>query len=72
MEIVNTDIKWHSLKEQIEFPKILEKENLDLVHFPYFSVPIFYNKPFVVTIHDLIIHHFSPGNLQLFFTLIYN
>jgi len=34
---------------------------LDLVHFPYFSVPIFYNYPFVITIHDLIVDHFSTG-----------
>lgn len=60
-KIVVTNIRWHSLKEQIDLPKILNKENLDLVHFPYFSVPIFYNKPFVVTIHDLIMHHFPTG-----------
>lgn len=59
--IVKTNIKWHSIEEQIKFPEILNKENLDLVHFPYFSVPIFYNRPFVVTIHDLIQLHFSTG-----------
>src|SRR3990172_10967707 len=56
-----TDIKWHTLEEQLRFPAILNKENLDLVHFPYFSVPIFYDKPLVVTIHDLILHHFPTG-----------
>ncbi|HYM64914.1 MAG TPA: glycosyltransferase family 1 protein [Candidatus Sulfotelmatobacter sp.] len=60
-KIVIADIRWHSLKEQLEFPKILNKENLDLLHFPYFSVPVFYKKPFVVTIHDLIMHHFPTG-----------
>jgi len=60
-KIIETDIHWHSLAEQIKFPQALEKENLDLVHFPYFSLPIFYNKPFVVTIHDLIINHFPTG-----------
>ncbi len=60
-KIVESNIKWHSIEEQIKFPKILNKENLDLVHFPYFSVPIFYNRPFVVTIHDLIQLHFSTG-----------
>lgn len=55
------DIKWHTIEEQLKFPAILNKENLDLVHFPYFSVPIFYNRPFVVTIHDLIINHFPTG-----------
>ncbi len=59
--IVTTDIHWHTIQEQIDFPKILYKENLDLVHFPYFSVPVGYKRPFVVTIHDLILHHFPTG-----------
>ncbi len=60
-KLVVADIRWHSVTEQLEFPGVLEKENLDLVHFPYFSVPIFYNRPFVVTIHDLILHDFPTG-----------
>jgi len=60
-KIVKCSIKWHSLAEQILFPRLLNKYNLDLAHFPYFSHPIFYNKPFVVTIHDLIINHFPTG-----------
>ncbi len=55
------DIRWHTIEEQLRFPLILNKEKLDLVHFPYFSVPVFYTKPFVVTIHDLILHHFPTG-----------
>lgn len=60
-KIVKTNIRWHSIEEQIKFPIIINKQNLGLVHFPYFSVPIFYNKPFVVTIHDLILHNFPTG-----------
>ena len=60
-KIVQTDISWHSLEEQIKFPSILNKKNLDLIHFPYISVPFFYNKPYLVTIHDLIPYHFSTG-----------
>ncbi len=55
------DIKWHSVEEQIQYPLLLYRIKLDLMHFPYFSVPISYNKPFVVTIHDLILHHFATG-----------
>jgi glycosyltransferase involved in cell wall biosynthesis len=55
------DIKWHSLIEQIIVPFILLKDNLDLVHFPYFNVPILYPKKYVITIHDLIIDHFDTG-----------
>jgi glycosyltransferase involved in cell wall biosynthesis len=70
-EIVETNIKWHSLSEQIQFPLILNKAKLDLVHFPYFSVPILYKKPYVVTIHDLIIDHFSTGEASTLFYPLY-
>jgi glycosyltransferase involved in cell wall biosynthesis len=60
-QIVTADIRWHSVAEQKSFPKSIAKANIDLMHFPYFSVPIMYNMPFVVTIHDLILHHFSTG-----------
>ena len=59
VKVVN--IRWHTVEEQIKFPSILNKENLDLMHFTYVSVPVFYNKPFVVTIHDLIPYHFPTG-----------
>lgn len=61
VKIINTDIPWHSLKEQIEFPKVLNRQKLDLVHFPYISAPIFYSNPFIITIHDLIPYYFSTG-----------
>jgi glycosyltransferase involved in cell wall biosynthesis len=56
-----TDVRWHSVEEQVTFPQVLNKEKLDLMHFPYFSVPVLYKRPFVITIHDLIIHQFSTG-----------
>src|SRR3989344_5912882 len=55
------DIPWHSISEQLIFPWLLIKEHLDLVHIPYFNVPIFYPGKFVVTIHDLTILHFDTG-----------
>jgi glycosyltransferase involved in cell wall biosynthesis len=60
-KVIDTDIHWHTLDEQFRFPAVLKKENLDLVHFPYFSVPVFYNRPYVITIHDLIINHYPTG-----------
>ena len=60
-KVIETEIHWHSIEEQTKFPQVLNQENLDLMHFPYFSHPVFYNKPFVVTIHDLIINKFSTG-----------
>jgi glycosyltransferase involved in cell wall biosynthesis len=55
------DVRWHSISEQIQFVRILNQENLDLMHFPYFSFPLFYRKKFVITIHDLILHHYATG-----------
>jgi glycosyltransferase involved in cell wall biosynthesis len=69
--IVKTDIRWHSIAEQINFSKVIDKENLDLMHFPYFSLPIFYKKPYVVTIHDLIINHFPTGKASTLFPIFY-
>ena len=60
-KIIKSDINWHTVSEQVKFDLVLNKEKLDLVHFPYFSVPVLYNRPFVVTIHDLIINHFPTG-----------
>lgn len=50
------DFPHYSLAEQLFFPLVLYRSGCDLVHFPHFNVPIFYLKPFVVTIHDLIKH----------------
>jgi len=65
------DIRWHSLKEQLFLPFILWRERLDLVHFPYFSVPILYPGKFVVTVHDLILDHFDTGQASTLPWFIY-
>lgn len=53
VHIVQADYPWHSVAEQLGFLKLLNSYNLDLMHFTYFSYPIMYNRPFVITIHDL-------------------
>lgn len=50
----------YSLKEQTRFLRKLNKERLDLMHFTHFNAPILYNRPSVVTIHDLTLS-FYPG-----------
>ncbi len=49
------DVRWYTLAEQIKMPGIIDRERLDLVHFPHWNVPFFCRTPFVVTIHDLIL-----------------
>jgi glycosyltransferase involved in cell wall biosynthesis len=55
------DVPWHSVAEQLFMPAILNRERLDLLHVPYFNVPLFYFGKFIVTIHDLTILHFDTG-----------
>ncbi|MBD3360190.1 glycosyltransferase, partial [Candidatus Peregrinibacteria bacterium] len=50
--------KHYSFAEQTRFLHKLNKEKCDTVHFPHFNIPIFYRKPYVVTIHDLILTFF--------------
>ena len=57
---VLVDAPHYSLKEQTKFLKILNEQNLDLMHFTHFNAPIRYRKPFIVTIHDLT-HTLFPG-----------
>lgn len=61
LKIVPVNIRWHSIAEQIKFPKIIASENPDIMHFTYFSVPILYKKKYVMTMHDLITHQVPTG-----------
>jgi glycosyltransferase involved in cell wall biosynthesis len=52
---VIVNIPWYGWEEQIKLPQVLKKIKPDLVHFPHFNVPFFYNQAFIVSIHDLIL-----------------
>lgn len=52
-QCVPVNIRWHSLEEQFKLLVLLNRLKLDLIHFPYFSYPVFYLQKFVVTIHDI-------------------
>lgn len=54
-------IRWHTLREQLEMPRLYNQAVIDLVHVPYFSVPIFTTTPLLITIHDLTISQFATG-----------
>jgi len=57
------DIPHFSYAEQLKLPKILNEQKFDLVHFANFNHPILYRRPFVATIHDMIMHLY-PGSFQ--------
>jgi glycosyltransferase involved in cell wall biosynthesis len=54
-------VRWHTLLEQLVLPFIFAQDKLDVLHVPYFNVPIFYFGTCIVTIHDLIILHVMTG-----------
>lgn len=62
---------WHSIKEQLFFAKVLEKDNLDLMHFTYFSYPVFYKRNFIATIHDVTPLLFKTGQASTKNSLIF-
>lgn len=68
---VLADVRWYTLKEQIVMPKIIKKLKLDLMHFPHFNVPIKCPVKYIVTIHDLIIHHFPDSRATTLNPILY-
>lgn len=64
---VLADYKHYSFGEQFGFNSVIKKEKLDLMHFTHFNAPVFYNQPFVVTIHDLTLSFFPGKKMNHFF-----
>ncbi len=52
-----SEIGWYGFSEQTRLHKILNAMDVDLTHFPHWNVPLFYRKPYVITIHDLLLKH---------------
>jgi len=64
--------RWHSLGEQIGFALKLYSDNLDLMHFTYFSYPVLYLKKFIATVHDVTPLLFKTGKASTKNQFIYN
>lgn len=50
---VEAEIPWFTVREQLQLPRLVARERLDLVHYPHLTVPLASRTPFVITIHDL-------------------
>ncbi|HOX40859.1 MAG TPA: glycosyltransferase family 1 protein [bacterium] len=68
------DIPHYSFSEQTKLLSYLNAKEYDLIHFIQFNHPIRYKKPYVITIHDLILLHHFEGNLikKLAFKMVMN
>ena len=49
-----TGLKYYSFREQFEWPRILSRHRVDLLHSPHFLLPLVRPCPAVATIHDVI------------------
>lgn len=65
------DYRWHTLFEQIGFLWAIMKDNLDLMHFTYFSYPVLYRRKFIATIHDATPLLFKTGRASTKSGVIY-
>ena len=72
INIRKVNSKWHTLSEQFSLLFELLKDNLDLMHFTYFSFPIFYNKDYISTIHDTTLLKYKTGKASTKSLFIYN
>ncbi len=68
---VLADYRWYTAKEQIMLPIVLLRYKLNLVHFTHFNVPLLYRRPFIVTIHDLILARYPTQRSSTLGPLLY-
>jgi len=68
---VKAEVPWHSVQEQFVMPFLYSQEHVDLLHVPYFNVPVLYVGKTIVTIHDLIILHFDTGKASTLPWILY-
>lgn len=61
----------YTLSEQFAVTAALKQIKPDIIHFPHFSVPFFTPSPFIVTVHDLILHHFPEERATTLPSFIY-
>lgn len=57
-KIVTADFQHYSFKEQIGMSRMLNEPRVDMLFSTHFNVPLVSSIPFVVTIHDLILHRY--------------
>jgi len=54
VEKLTPPMKYYSLREQFDLPRILRRHRVDILHSPHFNLPLIRVCPYVVTIHDVI------------------
>ncbi|MFH1523232.1 MAG: glycosyltransferase family 1 protein [Patescibacteria group bacterium] len=68
---IMVNVRWYTLAEQVLMPYYIWKNNLDLMHFPHFNVPLFCPTKFIVTVHDLILTKYPTLRATTLSPLLY-
>lgn len=58
VRIIVAPARPYTWREQRVLPQVIRELGVDLMHFPHFNVPLACPVPYIVTIHDLILHHY--------------
>jgi len=58
LTLIEAPFRHYSLSEQLKLPQLIKETGARLLFSPHFNVPWFCPVPFVVTIHDLILHRY--------------
>jgi len=66
IELFIADETIYSLQEQTTFLQKLNKIDANIFWFPHFNVPYFFNKNFIVTVHDLTLSKFPGKKMNSF------
>jgi len=69
-QVITSSAKYYSVAEQIEIPRILRNNRVDLLHALHFVVPFVKICPTIVTIHDAI-HFVYPQDLPSWIGRLY-
>lgn len=72
VNIIECQTPHYTFQEQIQFLRLLNSQDFDLLHVPHFNVPVLYNRPFVVTIHDILWHQVRGSSVTTLSPLMYH
>jgi glycosyltransferase involved in cell wall biosynthesis len=63
--------RWYTLAEQLAWPRLIRRHQLDLLHVPHFNAPLICSCRLVITIHDLILTKFPSRRASTLSPILY-
>lgn len=63
--------RWYTLAEQLAWPRLIRRYQLDLLHVPHFNAPLICPCKLIITVHDLILTKFPTPRASTLSPLAY-